>query len=162
MKTAILCHLQEVPRYAKQKKTRRNPGGAVTVRQIMSAILLIKGPVCNTDAINKNGPVAVRHIVKSQFLQAANALEKADLGYMGHVIMEHPKQVRTVGIFIKKVPSEIGQSLKGNEDLCSLDEYTARFHMPAPACIRPKMREQLVKQELVKEEYFSQKYFGLV
>ena len=123
----------------------------------MSAILLIKGPVCNTDAINKNGPLAVRHIVKSQFLQAASALEKANLGCMGHVIIKHTKQIRNVNIFIKKVPSEIGESLKGNEDLCTLDEYTVRFYMPAPACIRPVLREQLVKQELVKEEFFAQK-----
>ncbi len=117
----------------------------------MSVILLMKGPVCTHIAVHQNGPTAVRHIVKQQFLRAAVALEAAKLGRLVRVKpTRHPHDV-----FIKKEPALIGTDLEAHTDLCSLAEYTARFYMATPGCIKQDMRDELVKQRLVRQEYFN-------
>ena len=119
----------------------------------MSAILLIKGPVCNKKCIAQNGPLAVRHIVKSQFLNAANALVAANLGRLIKLPCSSTGNRRSE-VFVKKLPAEISNCLAGNEDLCTLDKYTARFYMPAPGCVGQPLRDELVQGGFVKAEHF--------
>ena len=121
----------------------------------MSSILLLKGPVCTYYAIHQNGtPISVRRTVKSQFLRAANALAAANLGTLVQVNIT--SQNRANDVFIKKLPSEMKAALKDNTDLCSLEEYTSRFFMPTPACIRQPLRDELVRLQLVQREHFTE------
>ncbi len=119
----------------------------------MSVILLTKGPVCTVAAIHQNGPVVVRKIVKSQFLRAASLLDTANLGFLVQVTLGFKKN-SVHDVFIKKEPSEVKEALEENKDLCSFEEYTARFYMPAPAIIRPALRDELIHRQLVKKEHF--------
>ncbi|XP_072016039.1 uncharacterized protein [Amphiura filiformis] len=123
----------------------------VTSRTIMSAILLMKGPICTHNAIHDNGPTAVRHIVKKQFLRAAGSLQAANLGKLVQIKVFR----RTYDVFVKAEPSQIGRDLANNMDLCTLDEYAARFFMTTPRVIKQEIRDELVKQFLVKEDYFN-------
>ncbi|XP_072016030.1 uncharacterized protein [Amphiura filiformis] len=133
-------------------KGRQSNSGVITTRRIMSVILLTKGPVCNFTAIQTNGPPSVRRIGKSLFLRAAHALEAANLGTLVKVFGggNRPNEV-----FIKKLPSDVGQGLEENEDLCSLEDYTVKFYMPSPSRIRQALRDQLIQQDFVKEEHFT-------
>ena len=123
----------------------------------MSVILLTKGPVCTFTAIQTNGPVAVRRIGKNMYFRAANALVAANLG---HLVKIYGSGNRANDVFVKKVPSEIEEPLQSNTDLCSLDEYTTKFYMPSPACIRPRLRDELVSRQFVKEEHFTNVHRG--
>ena len=123
----------------------------------MSVILLTKGPVCTYNAVHTNGPVAVRRSVKSQFMRAAGALHAANLGYL---IKIHASWNSVNDVFVKKLPSEMKDLLEANEDLCTLQEYTTRFYMPAPACISQRLRDALVREKLVKKEHFVDSVWG--
>ena len=120
----------------------------------MSAILRIKGPVCTHIAIHSNGPMGVRNIVKSQFLRAAQRLEAANLGFM--------TKIGNNDVFIKRQPLDVQlqAALEANQDLCYLQDYTARFFMTAPKCISQTLRGQLVANQLVKAEHFGIAYIN--
>ncbi len=130
--------------------TKKNT--AITTRTIMSVILLMKGPVCTHRAVHKNGPVAVRHIVKHQFLRAADALQAANLGVLETI---KPPRRPSHEVFVKKEPGLIGSDLARNADLCTLGEYMARFYMATPGCIDQELRNELTKRQLVRPEYFN-------
>ncbi|XP_072016040.1 uncharacterized protein [Amphiura filiformis] len=123
----------------------------ITTRTIMSAILLMKGPVCTNTALTNNGPSGVRTVGKQQFLRAANELQALNLGKLVKV---KPAHRFGVDVFVKKEPLQIGSDLANNKDLCTWEEYTGRFFMATPACVKKDIRDELVKQVLVKEEYF--------
>ncbi|XP_072016031.1 uncharacterized protein [Amphiura filiformis] len=131
---------------------RQSNVGVITTRKIMSVILLTKGPVCTYTSIQTNGPPAVRRIGKTLFLRAAHALEAANLGTLVKVFGggNRPNEV-----FIKKLPPEVGQGLVRNEDLCGLEDYAMKFHMPSPSSIRQRLRDELIQRQFVKEEHFS-------
>ena len=75
-------------------------------------------------------------------------MEAANLGSM--------IKIASNDVFIKKLPIEIqpGLEAEANRDLCTVEDYTARFYMPSPACISRQLRERLVGSRLVKPEHF--------
>ncbi len=78
-------------------------------------------------------------------------LEEANLGRLVKVLCGN----RANEIFIKKLPSEIGPALEGNEDLCSFENYSLKFYMPSPSSIRQRLREELILRNIVREEDFT-------
>ncbi|XP_072016034.1 uncharacterized protein [Amphiura filiformis] len=142
---------QRSPNPSRGAPKRQKSTGIITTRTLMSVILRIKGPVCTYQAVHTNGPLAVRHCVKSQFLRAASALQASNLGALVKV---HGKGNRVSDVFIKKLPVEIKEALERNLDLCGWNEYCARFRMPTPAVVNQRLRDELVQQQFVRPEYF--------
>ena len=145
-----------------QKWTKKAPNhgasyymrNVVSRRSIMSAILLMSGPVCTHSAMNTNGPHCLRMITSQQFVEAAQELEKADFGFM-----YTPQQnQRGSHVFIKRPPSDgvIASCLMTNADLCMEDEYATRYAMRPPASVIRKWREKLVSHGLVPDDHFQQ------
>ena len=122
----------------------------VTPRSIMAAILLIQGPVCTKTCIGQFGPLSIRGITQNQFLEAAWALQEANLGSL--ITLKHRN-----GVFIKRVPSEMGNRLEAHQDMCTIERYTARFSMPPPTIIEKVFQDQLVRDGYVKAEHFVSK-----
>ncbi len=116
----------------------------------MSTILRMKGPVCTLKAMQRNAPRHLCRIIKKPlFHQAANALQAANLGTFWTV------KTWKREVFVKREPSLIEEDLEKNKDLCTIEDYTARFYSPTPACIKQDMRTLLVEEGLVKKEYFE-------
>lgn len=119
----------------------------------MSAILLIKGPVCTKTCISQYGPPAMRGINITQFLNAAQALQEANLGSLITFPSGFMKLKKDV--FIKKAPSEIGDALLGaNLVAMDMNRYKTRFNMPAPTSVNQTLRDELIAGGFVKQEYF--------
>lgn len=114
----------------------------------MSAILLTKGPVSVNEAVRRWGPKRFRHYKKSHFLEASRDLQTANLGSLTHIKSTYT----THDVFIKRAPSEIGDGLADNRDLCTLDEYTSRFYMTPAACLSKGLLDELIARELVKSD----------
>ncbi|XP_072016033.1 uncharacterized protein [Amphiura filiformis] len=124
----------------------------VTSRGIMSAILLMSGPVCSHQAMNSNGPKMLRHITSGQFMNAATKLQDANLGTLFSLQTRQTSQY----IFIKKPPAEMSEGLIQNQDLCRIEEYTYRYNMRPPASIIRKWKPKLVEMRMVPEDHFKE------
>ncbi|XP_072016044.1 uncharacterized protein [Amphiura filiformis] len=74
----------------------------VSCKDIMAAIITMKGPVCTAKAVHKNGPHPVRTIVKKQFLDAAHKLQEAKLGTLMRV---HARGGGVNDVFVKNYPN---------------------------------------------------------
>ena len=127
----------------------------VTIRTIMSAILLSAGPISTHYAVRRYGPKYLRtpSIPKEQYVLAATALQEAKLGML--VTIKNATGLSDT--FIKTAPSEIEEDLKKNNDLATIEEYTFRFHAPPPACITPAMQASIIQHGLLPPGSFSEK-----
>ena len=138
-----------------QKKWSFQRKPEITIRTIMSAILLSAGPISTHYAVRRYGPKSLRtpSIPKELYLIAANSLEAANLGTL--VTVKHVTGLSDT--FIKKTPQDIEEDLKANIDLGSLEDYTLRFRAPPPACITPAMQASLIHHGLVPKGSFASK-----
>ncbi len=126
-----------------------------TIRNIMSGILLLPGPVATSLAVKQSSRIFLFALNKSKFEMAANKLKALNLGSLVYL---HGKKVP---VFIKKLPTEIGPLLAadGCQDLCTLDEYTARFQSVPPKSItsnphNPGLMNSIIERGLVAPELF--------
>ena len=125
-----------------------------TTRNVMRAVLLTPGPISTrltTRNMSSSFKVAV---TKPKFLAAATQLQKANLGYL---LQWSCGTTRTYPIFIKRLPLEMTDVLKmeENSDLCTPEEYEFRFKLPTPASIKEPMQEDLIRQGLVHPQHFK-------
>ncbi|XP_072015436.1 uncharacterized protein [Amphiura filiformis] len=129
----------------------------VTIRTIMSAILLSAGPISTHYAVRRYGPKYLRtpSIPKEQYVLAATALQEAKLG----MLITVKNATGLSDTFIKRAPSEIEEELRQNSDLATIEEYTFRFHAPPPACITPTMQASIIQHGLLPPGSFSEKKF---
>ena len=123
----------------------------------MSAILLMRGPVCTQRALHDGYcPAAIKHIVKQQFVNAANTLVRLNMGSLVH-LSKRDKGKWPCDVFIKRQPSEMLDVLQGNKDLCSMGDYNNKFCLSSPVCISAALKDQLISRGLVKKELFDGK-----
>ena len=80
---------------------RQRSDDTITLRDIMSAILLTRGPVATHYAVVRYGPGYLRSVSKAYYDLAAQRLQEAKLGYIANLT-----QPRT-DVFIKKMPYEV-------------------------------------------------------
>ncbi|XP_072016043.1 uncharacterized protein [Amphiura filiformis] len=113
-----------------------------TVKELMSAILLSKGPVVTPSAIQKNGPHYLRHVSKKQFMNAATKLHQMNLGILVNL---------TSAVFVKKTPVEAKLMEEHYKDLCTMDQYIDRYFQPLPRIISSFLREKLVAMGLMEK-----------
>ncbi|XP_072016035.1 uncharacterized protein [Amphiura filiformis] len=125
----------------------------VTIRSLMSAILLISGPACTRAAINSNGPKNLRHISRDQFTAAALKLQEANLGSTIDIKLQ--VHTRSTLLFVKKPPDEMQDRLRLNRDLCSYEAYALRYNMRPPASIIKRWQERLVQMGLIPHDHFK-------
>ena len=112
----------------------------------MMAILTTAGPVSSYKAVQYTRR-NLHCLKRDQFVKAASELEQANLGTL-------IKLQRGGGVFIKKTPDEIGDSLGPFVDLCSYDIYRKRYQLPTSKSISFSLRAKLVTARLVPEKLF--------
>ena len=122
--------------------------GQWTSRDVMAAILLIKGPVVTDKAIKRYGPAFLRHSTVKQFIRAATSLQDAGLGFL----MKLP---RGTEVFVKKFPNEVQQVLNANPDLCAWEDYSSRFFLQPPGCITPAFCQKLIDLGVATRQHFQ-------
>ncbi len=128
---------------------RQRRDDTITLRDIMSAILLTRGPVATHYAVVRYGPGYLRSVSKAYYDIAAQRLQEAKLGYI--VNLSSPR----TDVFVKKSPFEIQDALRENPDLVKIEEYVLRFNSPAQACITLNMRRKLLQLGIVGEGQFK-------
>ena len=139
--------------YKKGKRLRKKPSESVSDKDVMSAILLLNGPVCTLQALNNNGLKDSCHLIKAQhFKTVALMLQEANLGtitklsYGGRRDATYP-----VMVFIKKPPLEMQQCCEQLKEFCSIEKYTWNYYKRPPTSILQKWRKKLIDLGLVPE-----------
>ncbi|XP_072016041.1 uncharacterized protein [Amphiura filiformis] len=122
--------------------------GQWTSRDVMAAILLIKGPVATDKAIKRYGPAFLRHSTVKQFIRAATSLQHAGFGSL----MKIP---RGVEVFVKRFPNEVIPALEANADLCTFEEFSQRFYLQPPGCITRSFGEKLISLGIATHQHFN-------
>ena len=128
------------PKYSKRFQQANK--GKWTSRDMMAAILFVKGPVCNYTTATHYGPQFLRHMSIKQFNSTCKKLQQAGFGAF------HGKT------FVKKFPSEAMVAVGENTDLLTADAYTNKFYMPVPRCFTLAMCEKLIGQGHVTKDHF--------
>ena len=117
----------------------------------MSAILLTAGPVSTSEAV-KNTSRRLHYLKSTRFFEAATELQNINLGTLVSL-----SQQRGVGhkVFVKKSPEEADQVLGANPQLCSVENYTARYRKPPSKAIGLQLKAKLVAMKLVPKKIFT-------
>ena len=122
----------------------------------MAGALLLNGPVVTMESLKKSSSVFLLAVNLSKFEAASNKLQALNLGSLRYL------RGNKFPVFVKKTPSDIAPYLTQGEceDLCSLEEYTERFNLPAPNSITrnpraPNLVETIVSMGLVAPELFQ-------
>ena len=151
---SVLC-LQE-----KRKKYTRNDGltgkrfDSPSLECIMSGVLLSPGPVATLNSVHRLSRVFNKVVNKEKFMAAATKLNEMEVGDLVTVNCGD-KWTKTVDVFIKKLPEEMGDVIVDDEVLCTQQEYQQRFFLSPPLSIDDRLQNSLVEQGLVKAEYFT-------
>ena len=134
-----------------KKSSPGRPRGddTITLRDIMSAILLTRGPVSTHYAVVRYGPGYLRSVSKAYYDLAAQRLQEAKLGYICN--LTSPR----TDVFVKKLPYQIQELLRDNQGIVKLEEYLLRFNAPAQGCITHNMRKKLVEIGVVAARLFK-------
>ena len=127
----------------------------LTPKNVRIAVLLTPGPVANhltTRGMSSAFKVA---ITKAKFMTAANQLEANGLGSL--VLLDSISS--SAHVFVKKTPDEFATVLQlpENSGLVSLEEFTARYHLPTPSYVNKKMQDACVRLGLVHPDNFKQR-----
>ena len=128
---------------------------SVSDKDVMSAILLLTGPVCTLQALNNNGPKDYRHLIKAKhFKTVAFMLQEANLGTTTELTHGGPNATYPIIVFIKKPPAEMQNYCDQLEKFCSIEKYTRNYYKRPPSSILQKWRQKLVDLGLVPEDHF--------
>ena len=111
----------------------------------MAAILQIKGPVV-TPQVVKNNWKFLHMMTSTQFEKAAKELEALTVGT---IVMIKGKRGKTLPVFVKRSPAEVGTVLAINEDLCTLGYYELRYNQSVSKSVTLNVRAQLASLGLV-------------
>ena len=112
----------------------------------MAAILQTKGPIITHQAVRGSWRF-LRHLASKPYVSAAMQLQKLNFGAVVNV--------GTSQYFKKKRPDEVSSLLLAHPDLCTLEYYDARFHMPTSSYITPNMRLKLIDFGIVPPDFFD-------
>ena len=129
-----------------QKSRFSNPH----VRNIMSGILLVPGPVTTMRSLRGLSGVFNNAINKAKFLTAAKRLENGNLGRL----VSLDRSFQSLNVFVKLPPEEMQPLLqiKENSDLCSDELYTRKYVSPSPATISNTIKKRLVDMGVVPQQ----------
>ena len=159
-------------RYSTRKK-QRNKQNAVnrkaesellTDEDVMSAILMLPGPVCTLRALNQSAPKKYRHLIRAKhYRKAAFVLQDAKFGFIKLLTHGGPKAKFPIMVFIKKPPEEVQQLKAKLQEICNQEEYameryTMQFSRRPPACIVEFYQKKLILLGLVPEKHFKLAY----
>ena len=111
----------------------------------MAGVLLSAGPVATMKSVQRTSQAFLFSVTKSKFDTASQKLQAAGLGRFVEVNVA--RQGKSTTVFIKKTPEEISNGLMRpeNADLCTLEQYVARYNLPPAAMIREKLQKKLIK-----------------
>ena len=117
--------------------------------QIQSAILLFPGSVVLYRGFRQAASRDVRNITIAEFQAVARQLEPE---YGNVVITRLRRQSKDTVMFIKKNPSGFQEFV---EDICSQEQYTAKFSCPLHATVTENVKNTLVREAYVTAAFFS-------
>ena len=135
-----------------QKRGFRERFEMASHKNIMTAILLVPGPIATHLNVKNMSPAFRLGVSKSKFMSAATQLQSSGLGSI--VVLRISAQAH---VFVKRPPHEMSSLLELDEyrGLCSEPEYMERFSLPMPASVTPKMKQCLVELGIIPQELFS-------
>ena len=104
----------------------------------MAGVLLTPGVVVTRKSARNISRVFLHSLSKAKFENACKRLQLANLG-------QFMSLNRGVTVFIKKQPEEVAEILQREEncDLCTFEEYLAKFDAPLPAPIKDTLINRL-------------------
>ena len=107
----------------------------------MTGMLLTAGPLATLRLVRDTSRKLLLTVTKAKFETAAKRLEGSNLGRLVVLSGQGPKGAA----FVKMSPAEIAPYLQmaENADLCTLEEYEARFNLPSPPSITEKIKRQV-------------------
>ena len=110
-----------------------------TVKNIQSGVLLSRGPIATYKTVQNLSRVFHSAVTKQKFIAAGEKLHEFGFGSM--VILE---DCRNSHVFVKKSPQEM-QGILGmtGSDLCTFEEYGARFEMDLPSAVGQNILDSL-------------------
>ncbi|XP_072015275.1 uncharacterized protein [Amphiura filiformis] len=115
--------------------------------QIMSAVLLTRGPACSYHSLTQSGPHSLRSTSKQEYSMAANALEMEKLGIQVDIVGQRHNLV-----FVKESPLLAKPILQRLSHLCTLEEYLSRYQCKVSVKIIKNIRHHLVANGYATEE----------
>ena len=153
----IIVHIFYYPSQVRGRASSANRFDTIkyaTARNIMSGILLTPGPVVNFSSMRSTRRVFLHSVNKSKFDNAGNKLKAANLG--NFISVQYQNKMK-LSVFLKKHPDEIREDLKSeeNKDLCSIEEYSAKYFSPSPAGINDRLKRILVSLGLLSQDAFN-------
>ena len=113
-----------------------------SIHHVMAAILLTTGPICTYTSFVNTGPKHLRKIKKEMYDQAAQNLHEASVGQFMTI---SSLSAGLKEVFIKRTPNNELREFLEQLNLCSMEEYTTRFHLHLPRRITRSYREKLVE-----------------
>ena len=121
----------------------------MTKRSVMAAILQTAGPVSIRQAVASNWKFL--KATGKMFKEAAVELEQ--IGF-GSVVTISANKGGVSDVFVKKKPEDVEMALINNEDLCTPDGYSKRFHSAASKVVNWNVRAALVSKGIVLQKQF--------
>ena len=118
-------------------------------QQLKSGILLFPGRVVLYRGFRQAAPRDVRNITIAEFQAVARQLEPE---YGNVVVTRLRRQSKDTVMFIKKNPNDFPQFV---EDICSQEQFTAKFNCPLHATVT-----EIVKNTLVREAHVTAAFFN--
>ena len=135
-------------------KHQKQPQATSWIHALMSAILIVKGPVCTARIIQKNGPQLLRNTNKTQFIAASTKLEQAGLGRMVLNLKGGKRQgAKGPAIFVKIHPDRTQHLRHVLTSYCRFEHYVSKYNLPLPSCINEETKRELVRLGLLSEKY---------
>lgn len=117
--------------------------------ECLRAILMTAGPVSTFKAVQYTR-MSLHNVTSEQFVNAAMELQEANLGMM----VKLQGKGSPAKVFIKKPPDEVDEALSPYVDLCTVDVYRKRYHLPTSKSISFSLRAKLVAAKLVADKLF--------
>lgn len=118
-------------------------------RQLQSAILLFSGSVVLYRGFRQAAPRDVRNITVAEFQATAEQLEP----HYGNVIVTRlRRQSKDTVLFVKKNPSDFQHFA---EDICSEEQYRAKFNSPLHATVTENVKSTLIREAHVTAAFFN-------
>lgn len=115
--------------------------------EIMAGILQTTGPLSTVAAV-KRVKMSLNTMMASQFVEAAEELERVQLGRLVTV----PSSVARAKVFIKKPPHEVEAILIANPGLCTPEVYATRYAKQTSKAIGLQLRAALVAKKYVTQK----------
>ena len=127
---------------------RTSPAGAAST-SVSHSLINFSGSVVLYRGFRQAAPRDVRNITVAEFQATAEQLEP----HYGNVIVTRlRRQSKDTVLFVKKNPSDFQHFA---EDICSEEQYRAKFNSPLHATVTENVKSTLIREAHVTAAFFN-------